>query len=212
MTEGVEQLDMATELNQAVAAPETLLSRMSKNPANLWASYVVDSSGPVLFAYLGLRHHLGWHSNLGNALAGFVVFTLVEYAIHRWLLHNPKCFLFPLHEAHHHDPHAVAAGLFFTSLAVLMPVWALLTIVLGWQGGSFFLSGLAAGNLYFGLIHQFEHSIRINQIPFRWMQGRWAAHSVHHKLDNTNFGVMTSFWDWVFGTHQKQAKRKSMAA
>lgn len=210
--ESVEQLDMATELNQAVAAPETLLSRMSKSPANLWASYVVDSSGPVLFAYLGLRHHLGWHSNLMNALAGFVVFTLVEYAIHRWLLHNPKCFLFPLHEAHHHDPHAVSAGLFFTSLVVLMPVWALLTMVLGWQGGSFFLCGLSAGNLYFGLIHQLEHSIRINQIPFRWMQGRWAAHSVHHKLDNTNFGVMTSFWDYVFGTHQKQAKRKSMTA
>jgi sterol desaturase/sphingolipid hydroxylase (fatty acid hydroxylase superfamily) len=210
MIERGEELDLAVPVNQAGDAPESVLSRISKSRANLWACYVVDSSCPILFAYLGLRHHPGWASIAIDTLFGFVVFTLVEYAIHRWLLHNPKCFLYPLHEAHHLDPHAVSAGLFPTSLAVLMPIWLLLTAAFHWQGGSFFLCGLSAGNVYFGLIHQLEHSIRINQIPFRWMQGRWAAHSVHHHLDHTNYGVMTSFWDYVFGTHQKLAKRKSM--
>lgn len=207
-----DELDLALRVKQVGSASRSLLNSISKSRTNYWLAYAVDAFCPMLFAYLGLRHRPGWVSIAVCSAIGLAVFSLIEYAIHRWLLHNPETFFFPLHEAHHLHPEQTAAFLFPTSFVVLMPIWFLLVDVLHWQGGSFFLAGLSAGYVYFDTLHHLEHTVRINQIPFRWLQGRWAAHSVHHHLDHTNYGVMTSFWDYVFGTHQKQVKRKSMEA
>jgi sterol desaturase/sphingolipid hydroxylase (fatty acid hydroxylase superfamily) len=211
MIELGDELDIAFRVRQIGSASRSLLSAISASRTNYWLAYIVDFSCPVLFAYLGMRRPVGWPLGVLNLLAGWFLFTLVEYAIHRWLLHNPECFLFPLHEAHHKNPEEASAFLFPTSFVVLMPIWMLFANVLGLHGASFFLCGFSAGYLYFGTLHHLEHRVRINQIPFRWLQGRWAAHSVHHRLDQTNFGVMTSFWDYIFKTHQKQLKRKSLA-
>jgi sterol desaturase/sphingolipid hydroxylase (fatty acid hydroxylase superfamily) len=204
-----ETLDVTTKVEQMGDAARALLKAISKSRFNYWAAYIVDSSCPVLFAWLGLHAHPGWLSIFVSFLFGAAVFTLVEYAIHRWLLHDPNCILFPLHEAHHEHPEAHAAFLFPTSLVVLFPIWLFFAGVLHLSGTSFFLCGFSGAYFYYGLLHHFEHTVRINQIPFRWLQGRWAAHSVHHHLDDRNYGVMTSFWDYVFKTHQKQVKRKS---
>jgi len=206
------ELEMTSRVKQFGDTWRSLLQRISKSRTNYWAAYAVDFGCPVLFAYLGVRSHPGWLSILLSSMFGAALFTLVEYAIHRWLLHDPECFLFPLHEAHHLRPEEHAAFLFPTSFVVLMPIWLLLTKVLHLPSASFFLCGFSAAYFYYDTLHHFEHTVRINQIPFRWLQGRWAAHSVHHHLDHTNYGVMTSFWDFVFGTHQKQVKRKSRAA
>jgi sterol desaturase/sphingolipid hydroxylase (fatty acid hydroxylase superfamily) len=211
-------IDLGNELETVGSAKRasgdwrSLLQRIANSRTNYWAAYLVDFSCPVLFGYLGLRSHLGWPSILVSSLSGAFLFTLAEYAIHRWLLHDPDCFLFPLHEAHHLRPEEHAAFLFPTSFLVLMPIWLLLTKALHLPGASFFLCGFSAAYFYYDTLHHFEHTVRINQIPFRWLQGRWAAHSAHHRLDNRNYGVMTSFWDYVFKTHQKQVKRKSRVA
>jgi len=207
-----DDLDAAGSVTKIGNDSHSWLGDLSKSRANYLAAYLVDFICPVMFAYLGWRRHPGWMSIAVSSLFGLFVFSFVEYVIHRWLLHNPKSIFFPLHERHHNEPEETAAGLFATSFLVLMPVWLLLTYGLHLQCASFFLCGVSAGNAYFDSLHHLEHSVRINQIPFRWLQGRWAAHSVHHKLDNTNYGVMTSFWDYVFRTHQRQAKRKAMKA
>jgi sterol desaturase/sphingolipid hydroxylase (fatty acid hydroxylase superfamily) len=212
MTDLGNELEAAVSVERAGGDWRTLLQRISKSRTNYWAAYLVDFSCPIAFAYFGLRSHLGWASTVADSLSGAMLFSLVEYSIHRWLLHDPECFLFPLHEAHHLRPEEHAAFLFPTSFLVLMPIWFFLTRMLHLPGASFFLCGFSAGYFYFGMLHHFEHTVRINQIPFRWLQGRWAAHSVHHRLDNRNYGVMTSLWDYVFGTHQKQVKRKSRVA
>jgi cyclopropane-fatty-acyl-phospholipid synthase len=206
------ELNFAGRFTQIGGALSSMMGAISRSRTNYWAAYAVDLTCPVLFAYLGMRHHPAWASILIGTVFGFAVFTLVEYAIHRWLLHDPECWLYPLHEAHHQHPEGAAAFLAPASLVVLMPIWWLFADVLHVPGASFFFCGFSASYFYYGLLHHFEHSVRINQIPFRWLQGRWAAHSVHHHLDYTNYGVMTSFWDYVFGTHQKQVKRKSMNA
>lgn len=212
MIEFGDELDEAISGRQLGDSSRSLLRTLSKSRANYWASYVVDFSCPVIFAFLGLRHHPSWPSIVVDSLSGVFVFTLVEYSIHRWLLHDPRSVLFESHEAHHLQPEKPSAFLFPTSFLILMPIWLFLTGALHMQGASFFLCGFSAGYFYFGALHHLEHTTRINQIPFRWLQGRWAAHSVHHRLDQSNFGVMTSFWDYVFKTHQKQRKRKSLAS
>jgi sterol desaturase/sphingolipid hydroxylase (fatty acid hydroxylase superfamily) len=188
---------------QSFSTCRSLLSTISESQANYWASFVVDLTCPLLFAYLGLHPPMHWSSAIISFLAGLLAFSLAEYSIHRWLLHDPRSFLFYLHESHHANPGKPAGIPFPTSLAVLLPVWLLLTSM-HFQPASFLLSGFSAGYLYFGVLHYMEHSTRINQIPFRWLQHRWAAHSVHHRLEQSNFGVMTSFWDYVFRTQYKR--------
>jgi sterol desaturase/sphingolipid hydroxylase (fatty acid hydroxylase superfamily) len=205
-------LEAATGAAQIADASRSIVRTISKSRANYWLSYVVDFICPVLFGYLGWRRQPGWESIGIGFVFGVFVFTLVEYSIHRWLLHDPRSVLFQAHEAHHLDPDKPSAFLFPASFVVLMPIWLLLAGWLRIPGASFFLCGFSAAYFYYGLLHHFEHTTRINQIPFRWLQGRWAAHSVHHRRDNSNFGVMTSFWDYVFGTHQRQMKRKALRA
>jgi sterol desaturase/sphingolipid hydroxylase (fatty acid hydroxylase superfamily) len=206
------ELNFADRFAQFSSALGSMMGAISRSRINYWSAYAVDLSCAILFGYLGMRHHPGWTSIVLGSALGIFAFTWVEYAIHRWLLHDPECWLYPLHEAHHLNPHGAAAFLAPTSFLVLMPIWWLFADVLHVPGASFFLCGFSASYFYYGALHHFEHSVRINQIPFRWLQGRWAAHSVHHHLDHTNYGVMTSFWDYVFQTHQKQLKRKAMRA
>jgi sterol desaturase/sphingolipid hydroxylase (fatty acid hydroxylase superfamily) len=202
---------IAMRLRRIVPAVGSLVNDISESRANYWASYAVDLSCPLLFAYLGLRRPVWWPAAVVTFLAGLILFTFVEYAIHRWLLHNPNSALSHLHAVHHNFPEKPSAFLFPASIVILVPVWFLLTW-LHFPAASFFLCGFSGGYFYFGMLHHFEHTTRINQIPFRWLQTRWAAHSVHHRIDQSNFGVMTSFWDYVFGTQQRQQKRKSVSS
>ena len=180
---------------------------VSESHINYWASYVTDFTCPLLFAYLGTRHLWYWPSAIFSFFSGLTVFSLIEYSVHRWLLHGSGGLLFRLHESHHKAPEERSAFFFPTSIVTLTLVWLLLDRALHLQYASFFTCGVASGYCYFGILHHVEHTTRINQIPFRWLQKRWAAHSVHHRLDHRNFGVVTSFWDVVFGSHPSSKKR-----
>lgn len=194
---------MAMRLGRGFSAGRSLLRGVTESRTNYWASYAVDLACPLLFAYLGLRQPQGWSLTLMSFLVGLAAYSLAEYSIHRWLLHNPRSIFFYPHASHHIDPTKPASFPFVTTPVTLVPIWLLLTR-LHFEPASFLLCGFSAGYFYFGVLHHVEHTTRINQIPFRWLQERWAAHSVHHRLDQTNFGVMTSFWDHVFGTKQKR--------
>jgi sterol desaturase/sphingolipid hydroxylase (fatty acid hydroxylase superfamily) len=194
-------------MNDNVAGLRGFLRSLSESRANYWASYVCDFTCIPLFAWLGLRSTTRPSLALAVFTCGVASFTLAEYAIHRWLLHNPKSPLYGLHDAHHKAPESTSAFFFPASLVILSAVWFVFTRGLHWTSAPFFICGFAVGYLYFGMLHHFEHTTRINHIPFRWLQHRWAAHSVHHRRDQMNFGVTTSFWDALFGTkHTKRSR------
>lgn len=176
---------------------------------NYWAAYATDFSCLVIFLYLGARQSAGWPAIILSTLSGLVVFSFVEYAVHRWLLHSPKSALFYLHDAHHQDPKKISAFLFPTSFLLLMPLWCLLTLGLHLATASYFLVGLSGGYFYFDTLHHMEHNTRINQLPFRWLKKKWAFHSVHHRGGRGNFGVITPVWDYAFGTHYQVLKRRA---
>lgn len=189
------------------SVPRTFLQAVSESRFNYGAAYVVDLTCAVLFGYLGVREHASWPWAALSWIIGAMLFSLAEYSIHRWLLHNPKSFFFPLHAAHHEHPDQPAGFFFFTSIVVLSVIWLMLRFGFRYREAGFLISGFAAAYFYYGVLHHVEHTTRINQIPFRWLQKRWAEHSVHHRLDATNFGVTTSFWDHVFKTQYKSRRK-----
>jgi sterol desaturase/sphingolipid hydroxylase (fatty acid hydroxylase superfamily) len=203
---------MAERVRQAGDTTRSLVGAICDSRVNYWAAYATDLSCPCIFAYLGMHRASNWPAIVFSLLLGLFCFSLIEYVVHRWLLHDQRSALFYLHDAHHNDPEKNSAFLFPTSIVLFVPVWCLLTWGLHVQQASYFMMGLSGGYFYFDTLHHLEHTTRVNQLPFRWMQKIWAFHSVHHRIDGSNFGVTTSFWDYVFGTHQQQIKRKRSRA
>jgi sterol desaturase/sphingolipid hydroxylase (fatty acid hydroxylase superfamily) len=179
------------------------LEAVTESRANYAAAYAIDLACPLVLAVVGWRHAVDWPGPLASICLGLMAFTFVEYAIHRWLFHAPDSVMGAMHQAHHDHPGGHTALPCISSAVVASTCWLALAPLTGVAVASFFLSGLLSGYAWYSLLHHFEHSVRINAIPFRWLQKRWAEHSVHHRLDHTNFGVTTSFWDHVFATHYR---------
>jgi sterol desaturase/sphingolipid hydroxylase (fatty acid hydroxylase superfamily) len=181
--------------------------------ANYWAAYAVDWLCPIVLGYLGWQEATSWPIPVLSVVAGCFVFTLVEYAIHRWGFHSDASFMTPIHQEHHDIPLNRTALPFFTSPGASLILWSIFRPLLGQEIACFFLSGVLAGYFCYSLLHHIEHNVRVKRglrriPPFSWLQARWAAHVVHHRLSDKNYGVTTSFWDRVFGTHHRSTKTK----
>jgi sterol desaturase/sphingolipid hydroxylase (fatty acid hydroxylase superfamily) len=183
-----------------------LLQRVTCSRINYRASYAADFAVPFTLFFLGWRTELSARSALISLCAGMCAFSFIEYAIHRWLFHSPTCFMSALHDAHHEAPVESTALPCVTSAVVALVSWVVMYPITGAGVTSFFLGGVMIGYFWYAVLHHLEHHVSINGLPWRWMQRRWATHSVHHRLPHTNFGVTTSMWDRLLGTHY-QSKR-----
>jgi sterol desaturase/sphingolipid hydroxylase (fatty acid hydroxylase superfamily) len=135
-------------------------------------------------------------------LAGLAAWTLVEYLVHRFAFHH--CFalgrrLHQLHHDHPSDPDSERSSL---STPLVAAPFALVVLgAAGIEDGSAIFAGLLAGYLVFIAIHYAVHRVPIE--PGSWLYPTKIRHLAHHRSDNCNFGVTTSFWDIVFRTRAR---------
>jgi sterol desaturase/sphingolipid hydroxylase (fatty acid hydroxylase superfamily) len=135
-----------------------------------------------------------------TALFGVLSWTLVEYILHRFVLHRIPVFAL-MHGAHHQVPLAFIGTPTWLSLGVIgalvfLPAWALGTLVTA----SGLAAGLMAGFLWYGIIHHAIHYRRPRMIARRLLRAS-RRHARHHCAQQAgNYGVTTAFWDRVFGT------------
>lgn len=117
-------------------------------------------------------------------IGGVVVWTLVEYLVHRFVLHD----FFPMrHGMHHANPDEPV-------LTVFWQIWACFAVVYFVANGAFLAGALGAYAWYLFLHHNAHHGSN-NLLP-----SLLKHHKIHHRLASRNFGVSTSLWDHVFGT------------
>jgi sterol desaturase/sphingolipid hydroxylase (fatty acid hydroxylase superfamily) len=132
-----------------------------------------------------------------GAVVGFVLSSLVEYWVHRWM-HKPGKFG-ERHRDHHRRNEGQGVVWEFrdyvkgASIAMLLPLAICPPLGLGWLLGSL---GFAAFSAY---AHQLQHE---NPIKCFWMA--MPVHYVHHKYNmwQHNFGLAVDWWDHVFGTYK----------
>jgi sterol desaturase/sphingolipid hydroxylase (fatty acid hydroxylase superfamily) len=142
---------------------------------------------------------LSWSEALLVCAAGVCVWTLLEYIIHRVVLHEVRYFA-TMHEMHHDEPADFVGTPTWLSLGMicsgaLLPLW--------WETGfdlaTAFTAGLTLGYLWYAGVHYMIHHWRIE--PGTYLYRRKRHHALHHHaLLECNFGVTTSFWDRVFAT------------
>lgn len=142
---------------------------------------------------------------LAWGLTGLAAWSLVEYALHRFVLHGVQPFR-RWHAAHHERPRALICSPTLLTLGlfaglVFAPAWA---CVGAWNAGAFTL-GMLVGYLAYALTHHATHHGRTSS---RWLRERKRWHALHHgSADPACFGVTSGFWDRVFGSGRRTPGR-----
>jgi sterol desaturase/sphingolipid hydroxylase (fatty acid hydroxylase superfamily) len=141
--------------------------------------------------------------------AGLLLWTLLEYGLHRFVFHiqiplrNPRLreIVNASHLGHHaspRDPDKVLVHPLF-GFAVSAILYGLLYAI---SGGLFtaagILTGIWAGFLYYEAVHYRVHFSLSASRLIAWQR---RAHFYHHFTNNKRcFGVTSPLWDYVFGT------------
>lgn len=129
-------------------------------------------------------------------IGGLFVWTLYEYAVHRWLSHGFAWLLRDVHKLHHHRQRDYIAIHPLATLAIYILFWQ----AFGAQSSAAML-GFSIGYVVYAAVHTAFHyaTIESGHPLFRLKR----HHAIHHKLEKFNFGVTTTLWDRTLGTHRK---------
>jgi sterol desaturase/sphingolipid hydroxylase (fatty acid hydroxylase superfamily) len=138
-------------------------------------------------------------------IAGCAAWTLVEYAVHRWIYHRLALFE-RLHDAHHINPTGMIGAPSFVSIALIFAVFYLPLFLVSGDAAGGLTSGLLLGYFLYGLVHHAAHHWTLK--PGSRLYRLRLQHMAHHHRDNEgNYGVITPFWDHVFGTWIEPRRR-----
>jgi dihydroceramide fatty acyl 2-hydroxylase len=178
----------------------------------LWAGPVA-----VYGLYRGVSGPLGAARSLGFFVLGWLLWSLLEYWLHRSIFHHgehaetpAEKFSFFIRHGYHHDfpndPMRLVAPpmLGWPLAAVVAAVYYVL-----FDPTRFFpiLAGTFVGYVAYDWVHYYTHHFRPTTRLGKWLR---KYHMEHHYLDHgAHFGVSSPLWDVVFGTFR--ARRKAPA-
>ena len=149
--------------------------------------------------------HGDWPGILVAIAIGFVCWTLLEYALHRFVLHGLEPFT-QWHAQHHLRPHALIGTPTVLSLSLILVFIFLPALFIEnvWLSAGLTL-GVLIGYAVYSVTHHALHHWRAHT---RWLKRRKQLHAIHHHARSAcAFGVITSFWDRVFGTCADESAR-----
>jgi sterol desaturase/sphingolipid hydroxylase (fatty acid hydroxylase superfamily) len=141
-----------------------------------------------------------------SLLTGLATWTLVEYAVHRFVYHHAPLFS-ALHDSHHQAPNAFIGVPSFVSSGFIIVVCYFPVRMFDDVAASGFTSGMLLGYAAYMFVHHATHHLAIR--PGDWLYKARVRHMAHHYHDNANFGVSTGLWDWVFNTTGARRGRPS---
>jgi len=181
---------------------------------------------PAIIAYLVLAASAtalyAWRpaplvQTLASIVISALVYPLVWYALHRWVLHSRWMWKHRwlagtwkrIHYDHHQDPNHLEV--LFGALHTTLPTIALTTMPFGYAIGGFGGAAIAfATGLLTTCFYEFCHCIQHLAYKPRnkWLVMMKARHMEHHFHDEDgNYGITNFFWDRLFGTLYERQDR-----
>ncbi|MGI9437492.1 MAG: sterol desaturase family protein [Geminicoccaceae bacterium] len=182
------------------------LKQKSADELNVRLSIALNTGAPFCFLGFALGNLPGTLKGaILCSVAGLILYSFVEYAVHRWILHGLDV---TGHKNHHRNPGEPHAMLFSTGLTAHM----LLLVSLSWFAGPIVavwtVFGSALGYALFLQLHDFQHGDPV--LSHRLWVGLHRHHMLHHEGSlrsgaegnrDCNYGVITTIWDRVFQTY-----------
>jgi sterol desaturase/sphingolipid hydroxylase (fatty acid hydroxylase superfamily) len=179
------------------------LDRIVYSSANYWVAMLCDLAAALAFLVLGLHRFSGPRVVAGGVvIVGFMSSGLLEYVVHRWLLHGPPSMASRGHAQHHAEPRTLISTPLFVIMAGALAIWGLLGLVLPAGIAALLVFGLYAGYNYFALVHHLQHHRGKDLACVAYLRRLERLHYLHHHRQVVNFGISTTMWDRLFGTFQ----------
>jgi sterol desaturase/sphingolipid hydroxylase (fatty acid hydroxylase superfamily) len=156
---------------------------------------------------------LGLVRGLGLAVAGYALWTLAEYWIHRVIFHfEPEqgfgarlhWMVHGVHHDHPNDPLRLVMPP-AASIPLALVFYVLFVIVLGADRATAFGAGFLGGYLLYDMIHYHLHHHTPRTRAGKWLRELHMRH--HFQDDERGFGISAPYWDRVFGTQHVRRSR-----
>ncbi|TXC76045.1 sterol desaturase family protein [Luteibaculum oceani] len=167
----------------------------------------------IFYGYGYLNSGLSFWMEASMFICGLLLFTLMEYLIHRFTYHShdykeEEAWQYKVHGYHHEFPKD--KDRLALPLPVALLVAGLLFYMLYLAMGNFsyhFFSGFILGYGGYLFVHYIVHTRRAPNNMFGYL---WKHHNLHHyKYEDKAFGVSTPLWDFIFGTMPPKVEGKS---
>jgi len=163
---------------------------------------------PVIGFMLNLavrRSALGVAMVIGFFVFGILIWTLVEYTMHRWVFHyQPKSrwgkqLHFLLHGVHHDYPKDASRLVMppIVSIPLAIFFYGIFLLVFGRIAPAAF-SGFLTGYLFYDMVHYATHHFSMKRGVWLWLKKYHMRH--HYDDDHVGYGVSSPLWDYIFGT------------
>jgi sterol desaturase/sphingolipid hydroxylase (fatty acid hydroxylase superfamily) len=144
----------------------------------------------------------------GLFLLGVLLWTLLEYLIHRYIFHyEPKTRLgkrlhYVIHGVHHDYPNDARRLVMPPSISVPLAFlfYGLFLLIFGHLASSVF-AGLVFGYVCYDMLHYATHHFPMKRGLWLWLKHYHLRH--HYKDDDAGFGISSPLWDYVFRTTRK---------
>lgn len=155
-----------------------------------------------------------WQSQLsilaivGLFFVGVLVWTLLEYIIHRWVFHyEPKTSVgrklhFIVHGVHHDYPNDGRRLVMPPAVSIPLAIvfWLVFAVSLG-RFAPAVSAGFGVGYVCYDSIHYAIHHFPMKRGVWLWLKQYHLRH--HYHDDHAGFGVSSPLWDYVFRTTRK---------
>jgi 4-hydroxysphinganine ceramide fatty acyl 2-hydroxylase len=141
-------------------------------------------------------------------LFGVLVWTLLEYMIHRYAFHyEPKSRFgkrlhFIVHGVHHDYPNDAKRLVMPPGVSIPLAIvfWVLFAVVFG-RFAPAISAGFGFGYVCYDSIHYAIHHFAMKQGVWLWLKQYHLRH--HYHDDHVGYGVSSPLWDYIFGTTRK---------
>jgi sterol desaturase/sphingolipid hydroxylase (fatty acid hydroxylase superfamily) len=145
-------------------------------------------------------------AEIGLFVFGVLLTSLIEYVLHRWLLHKEahtdKEIMdhFLLHGYHHDFPND-PMRLVLPPIGII-PIGSAIALVWYLVFGSYWLSiytGTSVGYVAYDWVHYYTHHFNPKRGIGKWLKQYHMLH--HHDSPNHRYGITSPLWDFVFRTY-----------
>ena len=148
-------------------------------------------------------------------LASLIYTMVLEYLIHRWVMHFPgmgKNNIWRDHAVEHH-------GHSRNDLNIALPVWMVLLpaspmligcLLVGWGWAVYLVIMSVAYAALWTALHSAYHQVGHGWIAHGWYYRKWKAHHMaHHDHPSKNFAPIFIWSDRIAGTHIAGSPRET---
>ena len=141
----------------------------------------------------------------GLFLGGWLLFTLAEYLMHRYVYHMDTTtpgrakFQYTMHGVHHEFPKDKTRLAMPPILTVFVASLLFFVFYFSFGNAGF---GILAGFVFGYALYLFVHyAIHAYSPPKNFLKFWWHHHAMHHyRQEEVAFGVSTTLWDHLVGT------------